>query len=194
MKKSLTNIILRTLEHTAIGTVNLAWALSTSKYESHRRFQSMTGRPIEFTIGHKVVGKLKVEICDYRKYHAILSRLSKQGLVEKNKLEGKTKWSITTKGRTCLNRKKNDIDFEDLVDKPGLTIISYDIPERNRRARGRLREILRLMGFKLIHQSMWFGNKKVTPGFLKLLSEIRIINYVHIFEVGKLGSLEVVKK
>ena len=193
MKFSLTNSILNILEAGAVTTINMAWAMSTTKSESYRRLQTLKNSS-ELSQGENIISEIKLSHKEYRKYHALLYRLEKNGLVAHPKDSENNNWAITVRGSSRLEKVRMDPRNKTLVDRDGLTIVSYDIPMKQRRERDRLREILKIAEFKNIHQSLWYSNKMVTIDFLKILKKLRILDSVHIFEVNKSGSLKPVSK
>ena len=71
-----------------------------------------------------------------------------------------------------------------------LVIISFDIPEKFRRKRDWLREVIRNLGYKMIHQSVWIGKTGIPKQFILDLEEMNILEYVEVFEINKRGSLK----
>ena len=58
------------------------------------------------------------------------------------------------------------------------------------RERNILRDILRMLGFNLIHKSVWIGKVKLPERFIADLQRLGILEYVEILEVTKSGTLE----
>ena len=194
MKESITNIILEILETNVAGVIDTAWIMSTTKSESYRRLRKLLYNREVQTVGKKFVADFKADNKEYRKYRVLLSRLHKQGLImhEGNARSGE--WTITKLGISKLTKSKSDPRNVLLTEKPGLTIVSYDVPEGLRRQRDRLREVLKIADFEQVHKSLWYSKKKVTMEFLKILKGLNVLGYVHIFEVNKQGSLNPLAK
>ena len=76
---------------------------------------------------------------------------------------------------------------------PNLIIFSYDLPVSSRVLRDRVREILKILDFKMIHQSLWVGKIKISKELLKYLEEIEALKYIEILEVTKQGTLSSIK-
>ncbi len=76
------------------------------------------------------------------------------------------------------------------VHSPGALIISYDIPERLRKERTRIREVLGSLEFEMIHKSVWLGKNLIPEICLREWKQRKVLAYIHIFEVGKSGTLK----
>ena len=74
--------------------------------------------------------------------------------------------------------------------KPGIMIVTFDVPEKEKRKREWLRECLRLLGFKKLHKSVWMGKEILPEDFIHALRERDMIGYVHILAVDKRGTTE----
>ncbi|HEY4715390.1 MAG TPA: hypothetical protein VIH31_02695 [Candidatus Paceibacterota bacterium] len=126
-----------------------------------------------------------------RKLQKYISKLKSDGFVSENTygqilLSGKGQEKLSKfKGR--LNVNKNNYQKE-----PGteLIIVSYDIPKEFNRERDILRDLMKLLGFKIIHQSVWVGKVKLPKQFIIDLENMGILEYVEIMEVTKKGSLK----
>jgi len=46
-----------------------------------------------------------------------------------------------------------------------------------------------MLGFTMLQKSLWIGSNKIPEEFIEDLKEWKIIEYVHIFEVTKKGTL-----
>jgi len=125
---------------------------------------------------------------EYKKHHALLKRLEEQGLVDRS--FDSRQWTITKVGRTLLARPQLKELIKGMATKGGVTMVSYDVPERFREGRDRLREMLKLLDFEPVQKSVWFAPKKITPAFLAHLRELKLVDFVQIFEVSKTGSLK----
>ncbi|MDP2665515.1 MAG: CRISPR-associated endonuclease Cas2 [bacterium] len=87
-----------------------------------------------------------------------LGRLAMQGLIEFEKRDGKSYARITPAGRKVLaleeqkanlaNKKKRRWDER-------WRVVAFDIPERRRKARDRLRAIMSELGFAKLQNSVW---------------------------------------
>lgn len=124
-----------------------------------------------------------------QQFYALLSKLKKQGLVESKKSDRGIFWKVTKIGFGRLaNWRENRTDYEVSSDNK-LKIIAFDIPEKERRKRAWLREVLRLLGFRMLQKSLWVGKSKIPEDFLSALKRKNLIEYIHILELGKTGTL-----
>ncbi len=132
----------------------------------------------------------KIDRENKRNLQKYIYKLKSQGFLLENP-EGKI--VISSKGKKKLGsfRKDKILDRkqykEEVSDK--VTIISYDLPIAFNKERNTLRDLLRLLGFKLIHKSVWVGKVKLPKQFILALEKLGIIKFVEILEVTKNGSL-----
>ena len=130
-----------------------------------------------------------------QKFYSLLNQLKRDGLVGKKKSGKRSQWRITKKGArhlALLKGKPHHIIFEkrSYVKKNGpLVIISFDIPEQERRKRLWLRTNLVALGFEMLQKSVWIGKIELPQEFMHDLKKYRVLSYVHIFSVNKSGSI-----
>lgn len=135
-------------------------------------------------------GKLKEENLNRRKrrLQLFLSQMKHDGLIKTSDQNLK----ISDKGKQKIIGLKNrlpDRHYE-VENSDRIVIISFDIPEKLRRKRNWLREVIKNLGFTMIHQSVWVGRVRVPKEFILDLERMRILEFVEIFEVTKTGSLK----
>lgn len=130
----------------------------------------------------------KEKILKFKNY---LAKLKNNGLILEN--ESKQIY-LSEKGNKKLNKFKNSplLNKEDYKKKIGerVIVVSYDIPIAFNRERNILRDILRMLGFNLIHKSVWVGKVLLPERFVSDLSRLEILDYVEILEVTKNGTLK----
>ena len=132
----------------------------------------------------------KAVFANKQQFYALLNKLKKQGLVEKKISERGIWWKITLAGLQKLKIfKENRKEYEVISDNK-LKIIAFDIPEKERRKRDWLREVLKLLGFKMLQRSLWIGKNKISEDFLFDLRKKRMFGYIHIFEINKTGTIK----
>lgn len=154
-------------------------------------------------------GKLEYELREQRRERArtrnerearerfqkLLYKLKKDGLVAAEDRDAASHFSITKRGRNklaeLLKRRKRMLPHAKYVAKRTnvYTIVTFDVPEKERKKRAWLREVLRNCGFNRIQQSVWIGRVKIPEQFLKDLERLELVEAVEIFEVTKTGSL-----
>jgi DNA-binding transcriptional regulator PaaX len=123
----------------------------------------------------------------------LLCRLRKQGLVASAGTKRKTVWTITSKGRKHLERPPSqklvitdyDLPPEDHI----VRLISFDIPERQRRKRNWLRKILLACDYNLLHKSVFVGRRPLPEQVLQEIRDLDLTPYIHIVGLDKKGTL-----
>ena len=105
--------------------------------------------------------------------------------------------TISTRGKAKLvelKKKFQNKHYEVKDKKVSPVIISFDIPEKFRRKRAWLREVIQNLGFKMVHKSVWVGNIKLPEQLILDLDRMNILEFIEIFEVTKAGTLKKVEK
>ena len=111
-----------------------------------------------------------------------LSRLHKSQYVTKNN----SGWSITERGRREISRLGSEyITCPFNIHAVKNTLLAYDIPENNRRARSWLRNQLKIFNYSILQQSLWFGPGPLPRDFLRRLRDLGLADNVRIFTVRK---------
>ncbi len=112
-----------------------------------------------------------------------LSRLKRKGFVENRR----GVWRSTKTGRTYAT-KLNLLPRHSrrIATKVGLRnlIITFDIPEVDRRKRNWLRMELKYLGFVKLQQSVWLGRAPLPGGFIWKLKELRLLACVEFFHAN----------
>lgn len=129
-------------------------------------------------------------------YYNILSRLKRDGLIQKNNEKCGVCLRITEKGKQRLSllkiRSKQHLPTTEYPREDGVrfVIVTFDIPERERRKRDWLRTVLKNLGLMMIQKSVWLGKIKIPQTLIDDLANLRIAECVEIFEITKAGSLK----
>ena len=125
------------------------------------------------------------------KFKKYLSKLKSDGLILENESK---KIYLSDEGKKKLNNFKNSFYLNKDLYKAKIgekvVIISYDIPVAFNKERNILRDMLRVLGFNLIHKSVWVGRVVLPERFVIDLNKLGIMDYVEILEVTKKGTLE----
>ena len=130
-----------------------------------------------------------------QRWYQNLDYLQKQGLVRKEHHHKKSLWRITKIGVQKLKQlKKYSQDLPASRSyvahaSRAISIVSFDIPEKERKKRNWLRVVLRNFGFQMVQKSVWVGKIKLPPEFIADLNRYHIGQYVHLFSVNRSGSL-----
>ncbi len=114
-----------------------------------------------------------------------LYRLKEKGYIKKIKSKNKTNYILTQAGKDYLNKN--------LVKQPRgdgfATLITYDIPEAQKRERTRFRRYLLRNGFTLIQRSLLVSPNKLDPHLVNVAKELKILSNIKIVS----GKFEYIK-
>jgi len=192
MRTTFTEHILAYLQLQAENVVDLLDIMTSSRPVSYRKARrSLLYGPPEF----------KHDWADlYRKrqqFYSLLNHLKHEGLVVKKKRVGRSLWHITKAGVRKLSllrerREKNPaLPPRSYIKKKGsdLIVVSFDVPERERRKRDWLREVLASLGLNKLQQSVWVGKAAIPEEFISDLRKSNMMSYVHIFSVSRSGTM-----
>lgn len=130
-----------------------------------------------------------------QRFYSAVSRLREDGLLKKDGGRKNAYFEITSLGRkklgTLLMNKDGTLPEPRYASSSGEhhVIVTFDIPEKERRKREWLRCVLKNLKFQMIQQSVWIGKTKIPKDFLNDLHEMKLSKYVEIFEVSKKGTL-----
>lgn len=127
---------------------------------------------------------------ELQRFYALLNKLKNQGLIKKKQSKNGSLWNITKRGfeKLGLINKNKKPEYDSIKDNK-VKVITFDIPERERRKRAWLREALTAQGFSMLHQSVWVGKNKIPEQFLVDLRDMELLNYIHILEVSASGTI-----
>ncbi len=131
------------------------------------------------------------------RFYSMVSYLEKDGLVRKQKKEEGIYIKITSKGVTHLRYIEERTEYalpppnykNDLEKIGNVTIITFDVPEIERKKRDWLRCALRNMDSEMIHKSVWMCQNGVPEGFLEDIRDLNLSDYMEIFQINKKGTL-----
>lgn len=125
-------------------------------------------------------------------FSVILSQLRKEGFIARMNSRKKAKWRITPKGLEYLRRARISAkNYEDGI----MRIVSFDIPEKYRKKRRWIREELFGLGYHPLQKSVWVGFSPLPENFFEDLDLLSLKEHIHIFSVGKKGTImEVMNK
>ena len=125
-----------------------------------------------------------------RNLQKYFSKLKSQGLIAENP---SNQVILSNKGKKKLDElKKNKILEKNSYQKQDgdkVIIVSYDLPTVFNRERGILRDILKALGFQMIHKSVWVGKIKIPKKFVLAVEKMGILKFIEILEVTKNGTL-----
>ncbi len=193
-ESTFTEKVLTLLQRGAEAAVDLLQALTLSPGEFQRDYKRFLARR-----GPRPFRKDWAEWYHQRRiYTNMLSRMKKQGLIQRRMHGQNIRWVITKKGNERLgqikDRRKNpySLTTAHYTSSSGqeVTIVSFDIPEREKGKRRWLRAALASLSFSLLQKSVWIGTKGIPEEFMDALRERDLLRHVHIVGVKKSGTLE----
>ena len=158
--------ILELLNDGAVAHTDFFTAVLASGYGA-----SMNKIEYEYQKNRRLSGVQKLKYKDLigkkERLQKFLSKLKHDGLIHETK-GNNSKFSISNKGKAKLAKLKNSLPSKHYkkVSQDRLIIISFDIPEKLRGKRDWLREVIKNLDFKMIHQSVWIGKTKVPRQFI----------------------------
>jgi hypothetical protein len=186
--RSAIELILTLLQHQAEFSADLLDDFLCTYHESYKKMRGkLSGsiKPAKFEKDWAMLYREK------RKFHNTLYWLKQSGLISKDNAHRNSKWSITKEGIGKLSSLTNHKYKTKLSTSP--IIVSYDIPEKKRKERAWVREVLQIVGFTMVHQSVWVGNVAIPEEFLRELRQKKLFAFVHIFSIGEMGTLRQLK-
>lgn len=130
-----------------------------------------------------------------QRFNSFIYYLKNDGIISEVNNNGKNLYSITAKGKkklaVLLKLKNNTIPVRQYpkVDNKTFTIVTFDIPEKEKKKREWFRSVLLRLGYKIIQRSVLLGKTKIPQSLLDDLRRLKMIDYIEIFEITKTGSL-----
>lgn len=169
--------ILENLQDKAEISVHLIDLITSQRHELHRKAKR---GPKQFKKNWAQWYKERQQI------YSLLNKLKRQGFIAKSGRQRNSLWNITKRGEEKLAKLQEQ---NTIVEGKDVVIITYDVPERERRKRDLLRRELLSMGFKKLQQSVWVGKILVPPEFITDLRREQLLSHTHIFSISKSGTI-----
>ena len=186
MRGELMYKILNTIEDNITDIVDLEVSILASGYGAsfgkiEYELDSRKRKTEKYRMRRKEIQESKIRLKKY------ISKLKTDGLLRADGVE--IRLTADGKKQLIVLRKKL---LKDIPKELGsnLIIFSYDFPVKNRALRDRVREILKILDFKMIHQSLWVGKIKIPKELLVYLEKIEALKHIEILEVTKQGTLK----
>jgi len=183
--------VLEMIGGAALETSDILLAIITSPYGSS---QYRLGRQREKI--QRARNEIIADLKEKQGLYNLIAGFKKDGLIVK-KGKGEKNWSLTSKGEQELSKLKIYYGSKGLPQRrygseasEELTIIAFDVPEKDKHKREWLRRKLIEMKFKMLQGSVWIGKRKVPKSFIEDLSVCKLTSCVEIFSVNKTGSLK----
>lgn len=186
--RTLTENILDYLQLQAENTVDLFATFSIDRRKAMKEARrSIIHGPRQFRV------RWADAYHEHQRFYALMNRLKRDGLVTKRRTGHCSVWDITSHGTEHLAHLKDRSVIEKRIyvkkENDSLVIVTFDVPERERRKRTWLRMNLIALGFTMLQQSVWLGKVKIPKEFIIDLRTQNMIPWVHIFSVNKTGSI-----
>lgn len=191
---SLVEKILEILQGQAEGAAELIDIVLSDRSTSYRKARrSLLRAPQSFKTDWASAYRQR------RVFYATLNRLKRQGLVVERKSGKRSVWKITQQGLKrwgfLMDRRGNpfslwNMDLANEPTKPGITIVAFDIPEREKFKRRWLRGCLKSLEFSMLQKSVWIGKRRLPEKFIRALREEDTLRSVQIFGISKTGTIE----
>jgi len=123
-------------------------------------------------------------------------RLTEKGYIQKGTMEDEICIKLTELGLKAfqgISERKIEKRFLNVKPKKfkwdGVwRVVIFDIPEENKRVRYVLRETLKILGFRPLQKSVWISKRNFTKEIRKWVKELKLSQYILIFETKDLGS------
>ncbi len=121
-----------------------------------------------------------------KKFHRLINILKQNNYIRSESLKGKQAMMLTKEGFSkalkasfAMEEKKKRKDGKWLM-------LTFDIPQKHKKARELLRGIMRNLGYKMFQQSIWVCPFDVSDTTEKLLQMHNLEKYVKIFLIEEL--------
>ena len=186
--------ILNILQRSAETSIHLMKIISENPYAARYRFHHLLhpdNAPKRFR--HNWADLYR----ERQKFYSLLNKLKREGLIIKEGDSRKSIWRITERGRKHFvkrykNKRQVELPPKEYVARKqgkALVIATFDIPEKERKKRDWLRACLISFGFSKLQKSVWIGRGGISEEFMDDLRKYKIISYVHIFTIGRSGTI-----
>jgi len=178
--------ILDFIEDTSLNMTDITMAILSAGYGA-----SMGKIDREYEVLARDRDTYRINRDKKRRLQIYLSKLKSEGLIAENS-SNKTILSLEGKKKLNFLRKRKILNKDSYTKEIGdrMIIVSYDIPMPFNKERAILRDILRRLGFNIVHKSVWIGKVKLPKEFILAVGELGIHEFIEILEVTKSGGLK----
>lgn len=175
MKLPLYQLILEKLLEIGEGVID---SFFPAKYPEARIWRSLLGVDSSYVFSKN-------------SFSSILSKMKKDGFVERKHNKRNAIWSITSKGKKYLQRRSSE-DIQPKSD--GITrIVIFDIPEKQREKRRWLRRNLIEFYYTQLQKSVWIGDVPLPEKFFQDADILSLRDHLHVFTVHQKGTVDKIK-
>jgi len=138
----------------------------------------------------QTIQTVRLERADKQRLSKLIYKLNRDGLIK----QVGSGWRITKKGLSKKEYLESRLIFRKKYKaqkrSSRLIFVIFDIPEKIKPFRDWLRSVLKNLDFQMLQESVWVGKSVVPQELIEDLSKLGILQYIHIFTVGKSGTLE----
>lgn len=124
------------------------------------------------------------EYYERRQQEFALARLKKQRLIRERKRGDRVMIELTEEGKTYAIKQKI-IVAKKILPINKACLVSFDFPERQRRARQTFRLFLQEAGFVKRHDSTWISPMDVASEIRLLINKLKIGDWVDVYVVER---------
>lgn len=122
-------------------------------------------------------------------FSTILSNLREDGFIDRRGPRKRSVWIITNKGLREIKKKSPEAPVKDGIPR----IVSFDIPEKERKKRRWIREALFEHGYQSLQKSVWIGFSPFPENFFDDLDLLSLRDCIHVFSIDKIGTIKQVR-
>lgn len=122
-----------------------------------------------------------------------LSRMTRSGFFERQRVGGMAGYSLTERARTVLEEADHRIlaAREPARLDEGWVLVSFSIPEARREKRHMLRSRLAWLGFGTVSAGLWIAPARLAPELRTTVDRLELAQYVDVFTARYEGFVEV---
>jgi hypothetical protein len=187
-------LVLTALQYQAEGMLEIADIFLSSPAESRRWFHH-----IPTYERHWFKTNWAETYRNRQQFYKTLDRLRHEGFIVRKGPKRTSSWILTKRGEEKIEtyRERRADPFSSAhvnfaaPEGGGVTIVTFDIPETERRKRNWVRACLAEMDFRMLQKSVWVAHGQIDEDFVYALRERDLMPYIHIFSVAKRGTVRV---
>ncbi len=122
-----------------------------------------------------------------KQFFQFINYLKRKGYIEIANLKEKQCILLTPRGENKVLKLRFKLTNKKKRKDKKWIMIMYDIPEKKRRNRGLLREVLQSLEYQRLQKSIWVSPYDVLKETKKAIVEYSLDSYVNIFLIEKIG-------
>lgn len=134
-------------------------------------------------VGSRELFKSFSKDLSYKEFYNVLFRLSQLELITKTKHRGELVTQITPEGKKLLVRKRPEPDGT-------WKLVTFDIPEKQKKVRTVLRAKLKSLGFKKWQNSLWISPYRLDEEVRAELDILAKRFFIRLLEVSRINRTD----